>query len=80
MSGLSREILKWIQSLDLAHPIKNPKRYGCGNAFVDFHRDFANGFIVAEIFSKYYPSDVTMHSFDTGKSRYLNPLSIKEYL
>jgi len=56
MSGLSRDVLKWMQSLDLTWQVKTPKW------------DLTNGYIIAEIFSWYFPQEVAMHMYNNGTS------------
>ncbi|KAJ3366461.1 spermatogenesis-associated protein 4 [Allomyces javanicus] len=54
---LPRELLKWLGSLDLTFPVKNPRR------------SLSNGYLVAEVLYRYYPRDVPIHGLDTGTGK-----------
>jgi hypothetical protein len=76
MALLNREVLRWIQSLDLSTSVKNARRFEllhrlsstvlCETTFQC--RDLANGFLVAEILTRYYPTGLSSHSFENGVS------------
>ena len=53
---MTREQVKWLLTLDLSYSIKFPKR------------DLRNGFLIAEILNRYFPEEVSMHSFVNGTS------------
>nr|XP_008523882.1 PREDICTED: spermatogenesis-associated protein 4 isoform X1 [Equus przewalskii]XP_008523883.1 PREDICTED: spermatogenesis-associated protein 4 isoform X2 [Equus przewalskii] len=55
-SRLSRSVLRWLQGLDLSFFPRN------------INRDFSNGFLIAEIFTIYYPWDLKLSSFANGTS------------
>ncbi|XP_007948760.1 spermatogenesis-associated protein 4 [Orycteropus afer afer] len=55
-SRLSRSVLRWLQGLDLSFFPRN------------INRDFSNGFLIAEIFSIYFPWDLKLSSFENGTS------------
>ena len=54
--SFSRELHLWLQSLDLSLPIKQPRR------------DFSNGYLIAELLSRYHPSLVDLHHYRQGSS------------
>ncbi|XP_006930608.1 spermatogenesis-associated protein 4 isoform X2 [Felis catus] len=55
-SRLSPSVLRWLQGLDLTFFPRN------------VNRDFSNGFLIAEIFTIYYPRDLKLSSFENGTS------------
>ncbi|XP_041608911.1 spermatogenesis-associated protein 4 [Vulpes lagopus] len=55
-SRLSRSVLRWLQGLDLTFFPRNVSR------------DFSNGFLIAEIFTAYYPRELKLSSFENGTS------------
>ncbi|XP_054886875.1 spermatogenesis-associated protein 4-like isoform X2 [Poeciliopsis prolifica] len=55
-TGVDREVIKWLQDLELSFHPNN------------LRRDLSNGYLVAEIFSHYYPHDISKYSFLNGVS------------
>lgn len=50
-SSLPREVLQWLDGLDLSYSLRNPKM------------DLANGFLVAEILTRRYPNELSILTF-----------------
>ncbi|XP_077588419.1 spermatogenesis-associated protein 4 isoform X1 [Stigmatopora nigra] len=56
MTGLPRDVTRWLQSLELTVQPGNVRR------------DFSSGYHVAEIFCHYYPRDFQLHAYNKGAS------------
>ena len=50
-SSLPREVLQWLDGLDLSYSVRNPRM------------DLANGFLVAEILTRRYPNELSILTF-----------------
>ena len=71
---IPREVEKWLQTLDLSYKISNAKRYPIFFNKTYLSRDLCNGFLVAEILSR-FPKifkgerhEYDIRSFSTGLS------------
>lgn len=53
-AAIPRDISKWFDRLDLTYSVRN------------LTRDLANGFVVAEILSRFYPKEVDIYQFYNG--------------
>ena len=56
MAGVPRPLLTWMLNLNLSVTVKSARR------------DFANGYLVAEIINKHVPRELSLHMFDTSAS------------
>jgi|JI6StandDraft_1071083.scaffolds.fasta_scaffold06524_2 hypothetical protein len=54
---MPREIFKWLDSLDLSFSVKNPRA------------DLANGYIIAEMLSRYYPKEVSIYTYYNNQAK-----------
>eukprot|EP00392_Amoebophrya_sp_AT5.2_P000658 g659.t1 len=54
--SIPREVVKWIQGLAVTHTIKDAKF------------DLANGYLIAQLFQRYYPKEVNLFAFENGQS------------
>ena len=51
-NNIPREILKWLQTLELTHTIKDAKF------------DLANGYFFAQMLQRYHPNIINIHSYE----------------
>ena len=85
--AVPRDVMRWLQGLNLTKPFKNLRRYvtllivvlplsepstinhQLSQLYYQLHyRDFANGYLVAEIIARYQPGHIHAPAYYTGTS------------
>lgn len=56
-SLLPRDVIQWLDSLDLSYSVRNPKM------------DLSNGFTVAEILTRKYPNELSILTFYNAQAK-----------
>lgn len=56
-SVLPREVIQWLDSLDLSYSVRNPKM------------DLTNGFTIAEILTRKYPQQISILTFYNAQAK-----------
>jgi hypothetical protein len=56
-SLLPRDVIQWLDGLDLSYSVRNPKM------------DLANGFSIAEILTRKYPNDLSILTFYNAQAK-----------